>query len=171
MPHTRSRGPTELERYPSVNAAPLFDETGGSKSVVTSLADITDRRERQRELGLLQQSIDGANDPITPADPSQPDEPLVYVNDPFGETAGYPPGQALGRNCRLLRGADIEPKKTAALRDAIDDEELATVALRNCHKDGAEFWARLNFCEVQESKPEIPDVWCVGRVSGANPPA
>jgi len=63
----------------SVNAAPLFDETGDVESVVPSLDDITNRRDRQRELRLLQQAIDDANVSITLADPSQPDEPLVYV--------------------------------------------------------------------------------------------
>jgi len=57
----------------------LFDETGDVESVVPSLDDITNRRNRQRELRLLQQAINNANVSITLADSSQPDEPLVYV--------------------------------------------------------------------------------------------
>jgi PAS domain S-box-containing protein len=134
----------------SVNAAPLFDETGDVESVVGSLSDITDRRERQRELRLLQQSIDDTNVPITLADPSREDNPLIYVNDAFEEMTGYPSEETLGRNYRFLHGEETDSEKSTQLREAIDNEESISVELRNYRKDGTEFWNRLTVTPIYD---------------------
>jgi PAS domain S-box-containing protein len=114
------------------------------------IQDITDRRERQRELSRLQQAIDDATVPITLADPSQTNQPLVYVNDAFGEMTGYPPEETLGRNCRFLQGEDTDPETVATLREAIDNEEPVTVELRNYRKDGTEFWNRVTVTPIYD---------------------
>lgn len=114
------------------------------------IRDVTDRQERQRELSLLQQAIDDASVSITLADPSQPDQPLVYVNNAFEETTGYPPEETLGRNCRFLQGADTDPETVARIRRAIDDEEPVTVELRNYRRDGSEFWNRLTITPIYD---------------------
>jgi PAS domain S-box-containing protein len=147
--------PDGSEKILSVNAAPLFDETGSVESVVASLSDITDRRERQRELQLLQQAFDDANVPITLADPSDEENPLVYVNDAFERVTGYPPEKALGRNCRFLQGDGTDPEKITALRDAIDSQEPITVELRNYRKDGTEFWNRLTVTPIYDDRGQL----------------
>ncbi len=127
----------------------------GHTTIRGAVHDITDRRERKRELRLLQQSIDDANVPITLADPSQSDEPLVYVNDAFEEMTGYPPEETLGRNCLFLQGEDTDPEKTAALRDAIDNEEPLSVELRNYRQDGTEFWNRLTVTPIYDDDGQL----------------
>ena len=117
--------------------------------------DITDRQERQRELRLLQQAIDDAKVSITLADPSQPDAPLVYVNDAFEEMTGYPPEEMLGRNCRFLQGEDTDPEKVAALREAINNEEPISVELRNYRKDGTVFWNRLTVTPIYDDHGQL----------------
>jgi PAS domain S-box-containing protein len=121
---------------------------GGSTTLRGCIHDVTERRERQQELRRLQESIDNANVPITLADPSQENNPLVYVNDGFEEMTGYPPEETLGRNCRFLQGEDTDPQKVAALREAIDTEETLSVELRNYRKDGTEFWNRLTVTPI-----------------------
>jgi PAS domain S-box-containing protein len=139
----------------TVNAAPLFDETGAVESVVASVSDITDRRERQQELRLLQRSVDNADVPITLADPSKEDDPLVYVNDGFERMTGYPPEETLGRNCRFLQGEDTDPEKVATLREAIDNGETVSVELCNYRKDGTEFWNRLTVAPIYDDDDDL----------------
>ena len=125
--------------------------TNGDETTLRgAINDITDRRERQQELRRLRQAIDDASVSVTLADASQPDHPLVYVNDAFEETTGYTPEETLGRNCRFLQGEDTDPEKVAALREAIDNEEQITVELRNYRKDGTEFWNRLTVTPIHE---------------------
>jgi PAS domain S-box-containing protein len=128
---------------------------GDTTTIRGAVHDITDRRERQRELQRLQQAIDDANVSITLADPSQPDEPLVYVNDAFEEMTGYPPEETLGRNCRFLQGEGTDPKKIATIREAIDNEEPVSVELRNYRKDGTEFWNRLTVTPVYDGDGQL----------------
>ena len=138
-----------------VNGAPVFDEDGMFKSAVFSLADLTNQQERQREVRRLRESIDNANVPITLADPSQEDNPLVYVNDAFEEMTGCPSTEALGRNCRFLQGEDTDPEKIAMLREAIDNEEPISVELRNYRTDGTEFWNRLTVTPIYNDDDEL----------------
>jgi PAS domain S-box-containing protein len=118
--------------------------------IAGSVRDVTTHRKRERELTRLQRAIDDANVPITLADPSQEDNPLVYVNDAFEELTGYPPAETLGRNCRFLQGEDTDPEKVATLREAIDNEEPISVELRNYRKDGTEFWNRLTVTPIYD---------------------
>jgi PAS domain S-box-containing protein len=120
-----------------------------------AIRDITEQEDRQRKLRQLQQAIDNADVPITLADPSQENDPLVYVNDGFEEMTGYPPKETLGRNCRFLQGEDTDPEKVAALREAIDDEETISVELRNYRKDGTEFWNRLTVTPIYDSNGNL----------------
>ncbi|ERH01257.1 MAG: PAS sensor histidine kinase, partial [Halonotius sp. J07HN6] len=94
-------------------------EDGTVVSVQGTIQDVTEQADRQRELQLLQQSIDNADVPITLADPTQEDLPLVYVNEAYEELTGYSADEALGRNCRFLQGEDTDPAKVATLREAI----------------------------------------------------
>ena len=123
---------------------------GSVECIAGSLRDVTAQRERQRELTRLQQAIDDAKVPITLADPSQEDDPLVYVNDAFEEVTGYRPEEALGRNCRFLQGEDTDPEKVTALREAIDNEEAISLELRNYRKDGTEFWNRVTVTPIYD---------------------
>lgn len=130
-------------------------DNGNERIIRGAINDITDRQERQQELQRLQQAIDDANVSITLADPSQPDEPIVYVNETFEEITGYPPEETLGRNCRFLQGKETDPEKVAALREAIDNEESVTVELRNYRKDGTEFWNRLTVNPIYDDDGQL----------------
>jgi PAS domain S-box-containing protein len=128
---------------------------GSVEYIAGSLRNVTAQRERQQELQRLQQAIDDASVPITLADPSQEDNPLVYVNDAFEEMTGYPPEETLGRNCRFLQGEDTDSEKVAALRDAINNEEQISAELRNYRKDGTEFWNRLTVTPIYNDDDEL----------------
>ena len=128
---------------------------GSVEYIAGSLRDVTAQRERQQELQRLQQAIDGANVPITLADPSKEDDPLVYVNDAFEDVTGYPPEEALGRNCRFLQGEDTDPEKITALRSAIDNGEPISLELRNYRKDGTEFWNRVTLTPIYDDSGDL----------------
>ncbi|ERH05778.1 MAG: PAS sensor histidine kinase [Halonotius sp. J07HN4] len=123
---------------------------GNVEYIAGSTRDITDKRERQRELRLLQQAIDNANIAITLSNPSQADNPIVYANDAYGELTGYTKSETLGENCRCLQGKNTDETQVAALREAIDNEEPITVELRNYRKDGTEFWNRLTVTPIYD---------------------
>lgn len=86
---------------------------------------------------------------ITISDPSQPDNPLVYVNDGFCELTGYPRDEVLGQNCRFLQGDSTREEPVAQMRTAIESEEPVTVELRNYRNDGTMFWNRVTVVPIR----------------------
>lgn len=77
-------------------------------------------------------------------DPTQPDNPIVYVTSEFERQTGYPREEVLGRNCRFLQGTDTDPATVARIRDAIDRMLPLDVEILNYRKNGSPFWNRLS---------------------------
>ncbi|MBD3895986.1 EAL domain-containing protein [Halomonas sp. ML-15] len=110
--------------------------------------DITARKQEEEERRLLERGIQATPNAVLMADATEPDLPLVYVNDAFSAITGYAPKEALGRNCRFLQGPDTDPEAIIALRWAISEQQSADVTLRNYRKDGTPFWKHLSLSPV-----------------------
>jgi PAS domain-containing protein len=61
---------------------------GAVEGVVAVARDVTDRKRRERTLERRSRGMDAAPIGITITDPSQEDDPLVYVNERFEEVTG-----------------------------------------------------------------------------------
>ena len=107
------------------------------------------------ELKLKDRAMDTAPVGITISDPSQDDNPLIYVNDRWTEITGYAAEEVLGSNPRFLQGEDTNPESVAQIREAIDERESVTVELRNYRKDGSMFWNRVSIAPVREDDSEV----------------
>ena len=103
----------------------------------------------------LQRAIEAAPIGVSLTDPSLSDNPLVYVNDTWGEFTGYDAEELLGRNPRLLQGLDTDPEAKAEIAAAIDNEEPTTVELRNYRKDGTPFWNELTIAPIHDETGEL----------------
>jgi PAS domain S-box-containing protein len=89
------------------------------------------------------------------ADPSRPDLPVIFVSDEFERQTGYPPAEALGRNCRFLQGPGTDPKAVQAIRDAIAAATEITIDILNYRKDGSPFWNRLRIRPLFDEKGKV----------------
>ncbi|MFC6955426.1 PAS domain-containing protein [Halorubellus litoreus] len=105
--------------------------------------------------GLLERAVDQADVGITIADARTDDEPLIYVNEGFTRLTGYPVEESVGRNCRFLQGEDTDPETVATLRAAIENEEAASVDIRNYREDGTPFWNHLDISPVFDEDGEL----------------
>jgi PAS domain S-box-containing protein len=95
-------------------------------------------------------AMDATGEGITIADVRQPDDPLIYVNDAFGEITGYDPDTVLGRNCRFLQGPATDPGTVAEMRAAIDAGDPVSVRIRNYRADGTPFWNLVRLLPIEE---------------------
>jgi len=129
------------------------DELGELAAAVEGLVE--DLRECERERSLQERIIESAPVGITVADVTEPNDPLVRVNERFEELTGYGESECLGRNCRFLQGEDTDEEATAQLRRAIEAEEPTTVELRNYRADGTEFWNRHRLTPVANDDGEV----------------
>jgi PAS domain S-box-containing protein len=137
--------PVEM-RFTSVEGSPDSSE----RARVGVIRDITDRKERERQLYIRQRAIEEAAIPLTLSDPEMEDNPMVYVNRAFRELTGYDAEEALGHNCRFLQGPDTDPETVAAIREAVDSESEIVAEIRNYRADGTEFWNRLSITPIYD---------------------
>lgn len=141
--------------YARETVAPITNENDDIDAFIGIQADITERKDREKTLKRRTQAIDQAPVGISISDPDRADNPLIYVNDTFVETTGYPREEVNGENCRFLQGEHTDPATVAHIREAIDAEEPVSVDLRNYREDGTEFWNHLEIAPVTNTTGEI----------------
>jgi PAS domain S-box-containing protein len=144
------RRPSGERVWLSVHGAPQYDDNGTLERTVFAFEDITERKERERELERKTRAIEEAPVGISITGPSQADNPLIYVNRRFEEMTGYAKAEAIGQNCRFLQGDDTSSEPVAKIRQGIDDNEPVSAELRNYRKDGTEFWNHLKIAPVED---------------------
>ncbi len=110
--------------------------------------DVTDERERQEQLRLVEAALSRQNDTviITEAEPIEaPDGPrIVYLNDAFERLTGYPPSEVIGQTPRLLQGPGTDPRELERIRDALRRQEPVRCELLNYKRSGEAYWLELN---------------------------
>ena len=85
------------------------------------------------------------------SDPSQPDNPMVYVSEEFERQTGYSAEEAVGRNCRFLQGPHTDPHAIEAIRQALRAQTRFTIDILNYRKDGTPFVNRLRIRPIYDS--------------------
>lgn len=87
---------------------------------------------------LLRAVLDSVPEGIVICEP-EGDHEVVFANEAFARLTGYAPEELVGRNLRMLQGAERDPDALAALRAAVAAGGATRVTLRNARKDGTSF--------------------------------
>ncbi len=115
------------------------------------LRDITERRQGQEQLLLLQTSISRLNDIVLITEATPIDEPgprIVFVNDAFERHTGYTREEVLGQSPRLLQGPRTQREELLRIRTALAQAEPVRAELINYKKNGEPFWMNLEIVPV-----------------------
>nr|AML77837.1 putative LOV domain-containing protein [Pistia stratiotes] len=93
-------------------------------------------------------------------DPQLFDMPIIYASDAFLSLTGYTRHEVLGRNCRLLNGADTDLQALQQIKESIGAAKACTVRVLNYRKDGSTFRNRLLVSPVRNASGKIAfHVW------------
>ena len=84
------------------------------------------------------------------SDPTQEDDPLIYVNDRYLDLTGYSREALLGRNARQLQGVESNPEEVARMRRALEAGESYHGELLNYRSDGSTFLNRMSIYPVHD---------------------
>ncbi|MBC7619063.1 MAG: PAS domain S-box protein, partial [Candidatus Saccharibacteria bacterium] len=126
-------------------------ENGAPVMLVGAFQDITERREREQELHLLESSITRISDGvlITRADVlDEPGPAIVFVNPALERISGYRAQELLGRTPRILQGLDSDLAALARIRHALEQGEAISEELLNYTKDGVPYWVAVTISPV-----------------------
>ncbi len=140
-----------LTRAFDIRAARLGD------GFVATWRDISDRKQAQERLQLLESVIVHANDAViitatTPID--EPGPSILYVNEAFTRMTGYTSNEVLGMSPRLLQGPKTDQVALARIRTALDARQPVEVELINYRKDGSDFWVEISITPVADATGE-----------------
>ncbi|WP_394729635.1 PAS domain-containing protein [Altererythrobacter sp. GH1-8] len=104
---------------------------------------------------LFEQAMAQTRMAICLVDPKQKDLPIVFANRAFRMLTGYGEEEIIGRNCRFLQGPDTDPEPVARIREAIAQEDVVVVELRNYRMDGSSFWNALHLGPIYNDEGEL----------------
>ncbi|PAU65755.1 two-component system response regulator [Pseudomonas sp. PIC25] len=130
-------------------------EWDGQDMRLLSLRDISQRKESERQLRLLQRSLEASYNGMLICDARGADLPIIYVNPAFERITGYSAKEALGRNCRFLQGDERDQPGVEEIRRCLREKSDVNVVLRNFRKDGSPFWNNLYIAPVPDEHGEI----------------
>ena len=129
--------------------------SGSPTRAVVAHENVTPRKRAEEALRLRDMAIAASSNGIVITDPSQPDNPITYVNPAFERISGYSAQEVLGRNCRLLQGTDREQPALAELRAALQEGRGCQAVIRNYKKNGTLFWNQLSISPVRDEEGHL----------------
>ncbi|MDJ0674465.1 MAG: response regulator [Calothrix sp. MO_167.B42] len=122
--------------------------------IIISLRDVTERKQADERLRLLESVVVNANDSIviTEAEPHHPpDGPkIIYVNQAFTHMTGYHSQEVIGKTPRMLQGLKTNRRELAKIRQALNRWETVNVEVINYRKDGTEYWVEMNIVPIAD---------------------
>ena len=136
----------------------FFEEvslTRTERGVVLVCRDISETKQTEIRLRILERAISASSNGIIITDPTQIDNPMIFVNPGFERMTGYTASDVIGKNSRLLQGAETEQDALDRLRCAFKEGEDCTVTIRNYRKDGTLFWNELAISPILDAAGQI----------------
>jgi len=99
--------------------------------------------------------LDSAPEGIAICDARAADFPVLYVNTAFEVMTGYPAGEVIGSNLRILQGTDREQDGRRRIREQLGRGEECRALLRNYRKNGELIWNEMYLQPLRGSDGQV----------------
>jgi two-component system cell cycle sensor histidine kinase/response regulator CckA len=133
----------------------IHDSFGQHIGFANVTRDITERKQAEEMLQLRDRAIASFMQGVVITDPTQPDNPIVYVNEGFLRMSGYDREDVIGKNCRFLQGPKTAPEALAQVRSALREGRACLLELLNYRKDGTPFWNALSISPLYDAADKL----------------
>ncbi|MEM1444577.1 MAG: PAS domain S-box protein [Planctomycetota bacterium] len=146
----RFRTRSGMYRWVESASRRITQRTGDQLVVVTR--DITDRREAEQRLRLVQAAVTEVQEAviITDATLDAPGPRILYVNPAFSAMSGYAAHEIEGLTPRVLQGAATDRAMLDRLRATLERGEPFTAETTNYRKDGTPYRVEWNIAPVRQ---------------------
>ncbi|MGD1701295.1 PAS domain S-box protein [Dapis sp. BLCC M229] len=115
-----------------------------------TMKNVTELRNEQERLKLLERAIFTAPQGIVICDVSSDNQRIIYVNSGFEKIMGYSTLEVIGRNYPFLKDTDTNKPEIQEIREAIATGKKCQVILQNTHKDGSKLWNEVTISPVYD---------------------
>lgn len=125
------------------------------KGIVANSRDITNLKEEEHRLKLLESVVMNTRDTIliTEAEPqNEPGPRILFVNPAFTEMTGYSSDEVLGKTPRILQGPKSDRRELDKLSASMKRWEPCEITTVNYKKNGEEFWVNFRISPVANEK-------------------
>jgi len=140
-------------RWLWTNAVPLFeDESDTPRAVVTTIADITARRDNEEQLRLAWTVFRNSVEAIIITDARQR---ILSVNRAFTDVTGYSAEEALGLTPRLLKSGHHDRSFYEAMWQDIESHGFWQGEIHDRRKDGTLYPSALSISAVHDKAGRI----------------
>ncbi len=149
-----------------VSATPLLDTSARVRQVIASFGDITQQRQAESQLRMLEQAMSRMNEAvmITEASPMEPPgPPIVYVNDAFERLTGYTREEVLGMQPGLITGSEADQRVIENMAAAIREGRPGREEMTRRRKDGTEWRAEMDVVPILDERGGIRNFVAIER--------
>ena len=133
----------------------VWNTDGSLKYIIATGVDITQRKQSEAMLRLLEQAISQSPSGIVVTSGAESDYGMIYCNPAFERMTGYSASELLGCNCRILQGPDSDPEVITRIRQALQAGKECMVTLKNYRKDGSPFWNEVAVYPMRDNKGRL----------------
>ena len=141
--------------WTELNASIVRSENGQPLYNIAQIKNITEQRQNEERLRLLESIVVNANDAIlvTEAEPIDlPGPRILYANEAFLRGSGYSLEEVIGKTPRILQSPKTPREPLDKIRAALKKWQPVEVEILNCRKDGSEYGVELSIVPVANEK-------------------
>jgi PAS domain S-box-containing protein len=142
----------DYQRWVSVRGQPIRNDDGEVVRIVGSVMEITERKERERQLQQFRRAVESSGHAIYLTDR---DGVIEYVNPAFETMTGYTAEEAIGETPQILRSGEHAPAFYEDLWETILDGQVWRNEVINRRKDGEQFMIDQTIAPVTDESGEI----------------
>jgi diguanylate cyclase (GGDEF)-like protein/PAS domain S-box-containing protein len=117
--------------------------------------EIWERQQKEIRLRLLERAIASSHSGIVISDPTQQENPIIYVNSGFEKMTGYRAAKVIGKNHRFLYRDDIHQAGLQEIETAWREKRSCSVIVRNYRENGTLFWTEVTTSPVQDPEGRL----------------
>lgn len=136
----------------------VLDKHNNPVRMLGAIQDISQKKEEEEHLKLLESVITHARDAVVITKAEQLDDPgpqIMYVNRAFEEMTGYSLDEIIGKSPRFLQGPNSSGTELAFLRKKMKRGESCSIEVVNYRKSGEEYWVRMEVAPVKDNSNHI----------------
>lgn len=142
----------EFERWVHMQAKPVYTDDTEIDRLIGFITEITERKERERQLRPFQQAVESSGRPFYFTDRNGR---IEYVNPAFETTTGYTAEEVIGESPQILQSGEHDPSFYEQLWETLRDGETWRGEVINQRKDGEQYIIDQTIAPVSDETGEI----------------